>query len=293
MDKRRSGFSIIELVVVLMVGSVLTSIAISSFNGVSGRFATKGARQTFMAMNARAQAQAVEYGRIVRLNLDPDGDSVWLSRAGEVLEVVDFREEFDVDIRTSTDRRGTERVHERSRLRRHGMQQLQFSRDRHLFARIGHGFGSGPYARPDGGQLMFRLKASGPKAGARRADAGFSLVELVMALFVLAFGVIGLATTTLFITRQLTLAEVTTSRVAAIQSVMERIRATPYDSIKAGGDTIGPLVVSWAPTVTTAQTKSVQIVAVGPGQASISETQSTPMLSSAVTDTVMYRVLRP
>ena len=103
MDKRRSGFSIIELVVVLMVGSVLTSIAISSFNGVSGRFATKGARQTFMAMNARARAQAVEYGRIVRLNLDPDGDSVWLSRAGEVLEVVDFREEFNVDIRTSTD----------------------------------------------------------------------------------------------------------------------------------------------------------------------------------------------
>jgi len=53
MDQRRSGFSIIELVVVLMVGSVLTSIALTSFNGVSGRFATKGARQTFMAMNAR------------------------------------------------------------------------------------------------------------------------------------------------------------------------------------------------------------------------------------------------
>ena len=140
---------------------------------------------------------------------------------------------------------------------------------------------------------MFRVKASGPKAGAKRADAGFSLVELVMALFVLAFGVMGLATTTLFITRQLTLAEVTTSRVAAIQSVMERIRATPYDSIKAGGDTIGPLVVSWAPTATTAQTTSVEIVAVGPGQASISETGSTPMLSSAVTDTVMYRVLKP
>ena len=36
MDNRRSGFSIIELVVVLMVGSVLTSIAITEFNGVSG-----------------------------------------------------------------------------------------------------------------------------------------------------------------------------------------------------------------------------------------------------------------
>ncbi len=97
-----SGFSIIELVVVMMVGSVLTSIAMTSFNGVSGRFATTGARQTFVAMNARARAQAVEYGRTVRLNLDPDADSVWLSRAGEVLEVLDFREEFNVDIRTST-----------------------------------------------------------------------------------------------------------------------------------------------------------------------------------------------
>ncbi len=85
-----------------MVGSVLTSIAITSFNGVSGRFATKGARHTLMAMNARARAQAVEYGGTVRLNVDPGGDRVWLSRGNEVLEVVDFHEEFDVDIRTST-----------------------------------------------------------------------------------------------------------------------------------------------------------------------------------------------
>ena len=92
----------IELVVVLMVGSVLTSIAITSFNGISGRFATNGARQTFIAMNARARAQAVEYGRTVRLNLDPSGDSVWLSRGGDVLEVLDFGEEFDVNILTST-----------------------------------------------------------------------------------------------------------------------------------------------------------------------------------------------
>ena len=103
MDRRRSGFSIIELVVVIMVGSVLTSIAITSFNGVSGRFATKGALQTFMAMHARTRAHAVEYGQMVRLNLDPVGDSIWLSRAGDVLEVLDFGEEFNVDIRTSTD----------------------------------------------------------------------------------------------------------------------------------------------------------------------------------------------
>ncbi len=132
-----------------------------------------------------------------------------------------------------------------------------------------------------------------PDAVETRAKAGFSLVELVMAIFVLAFGVLGLATTTLFVTRQLTLSEVTTARAVAIQSVMERIHATPYDSIGAGGDTIGPMVISWSVTATTAQTKALRIVTVGPGLASISEGHPTPRLSNAVADTVVYRVLRP
>ena len=89
---------------------------------------------------------------------------------------------------------------------------------------------------------------SGPKSGDTRPRAGFSIIELVMALIVLAFGVVGLATTTLFITRQLTLAEVTTARATAARSVMERIRATPYDLIDSGGDTIGPMVISWTVT---------------------------------------------
>ena len=103
MNDRRSGFSIIELVVVLMVGSVLTSIAITEFNGVSGRFAVKGARQTLMSMHARARVQAVEFGQTVKLHVDPGGDSIWLSRDGEVLDVLDFGKEFKVDIQTSTD----------------------------------------------------------------------------------------------------------------------------------------------------------------------------------------------
>jgi len=99
----RSGFSIIELVVVLMVGSVLTSIAVKEFNGVSGRFAVKGARQTLMSMHARARMQAVELGQTVKLNIDPVGDSIWLSRGAVVLDVVDFGREFNVDVLTSSD----------------------------------------------------------------------------------------------------------------------------------------------------------------------------------------------
>ena len=92
-----------ELVVVLMVGSVLTSIAIQSFNGVTGRFAVKGARQTLLSLHARARAQAVEFGQTVRLDVDPGGDSIWLSHGSDLLDVVHFGEEFNVDVRTSTD----------------------------------------------------------------------------------------------------------------------------------------------------------------------------------------------
>ncbi len=136
---------------------------------------------------------------------------------------------------------------------------------------------------------------SGSESVDTRPRAGFSLIELVMSVIVLAFGVVGLATTTLFITRQLTVAEVTTARAVATRSVMERIRATPYDSLDVGGDTIGAMVVSWTATVNTAtvQDKAVRIVTVGPGLVSISEGQSAPMMSSAVADTVTYKVLKP
>ncbi|MCH7890029.1 MAG: prepilin-type N-terminal cleavage/methylation domain-containing protein [Gemmatimonadetes bacterium] len=133
----------------------------------------------------------------------------------------------------------------------------------------------------------------GSELGNIRDEAGFSLVELVMAVVVLAFGVVGLATTTLFITRQLTLAEVTTARVTAIQSVMERIRTTPYDSICEGTDTMGAIIVSWSETAHMAQTKAIRIVTMGPGLVSMSGGQSTPMMSSTVADTVVYRMLKP
>jgi hypothetical protein len=113
-----------------------------------------------------------------------------------------------------------------------------------------------------------------------------------MSVLVLAFGVVGLATTTLFITRELTMAEVTTARAAATRSAMERLRATPYGLIDSGGDTIGPMVVSWTVTATTPQIKTLDIVTVGPGRMRASEGQA-PMMSNAVADTLTYRVLRP
>ncbi len=102
MNHRRSGYTLLEMVVVILVGSVITSIAIASFNGVSGRFAVRGARSTFQGLHARARAQAIEFGRTVRLNVDVSGDSVWLSMGDRTLETVRFRNELNVDIQTSS-----------------------------------------------------------------------------------------------------------------------------------------------------------------------------------------------
>jgi prepilin-type N-terminal cleavage/methylation domain-containing protein len=126
-----------------------------------------------------------------------------------------------------------------------------------------------------------------------RGNAGFTLLELIMALTVLTFGVLGLASTTLIVTRELTVAETTTERTAVLQSVMERIRATPYNLISSGSDTIGPMMVSWTSTATSGQTTVVEIVSVGPGLAPASVEGQPPALSGSVTDTILYTVLRP
>ena len=133
----------------------------------------------------------------------------------------------------------------------------------------------------------------GSESAPTRPTAGSSLIELVMSVLVLAFGVVGMATTPLFITRQLTIAEVTTARATATRSVMERIRATPYDLIGPGSDTIGPMVISWTVTATTPQTTTLGIITVGPGRVPTSVSQSAPMLSSSVADTLLYKVLKP
>lgn len=60
MKRQRHGFSLIESVIAILIGSILTSIALSSYGSVRGTFAVRGARNTFAALHARAPAQAIE-----------------------------------------------------------------------------------------------------------------------------------------------------------------------------------------------------------------------------------------
>lgn len=97
MEDRR-GFTIIELLTVIVVGAILLTITITQFGTVSRRFAVREASNTFAALHARTRAHAIEVGQTIELHVDLDGDSVWIARNDTTLELVRLDQEFGVDV---------------------------------------------------------------------------------------------------------------------------------------------------------------------------------------------------
>jgi Tfp pilus assembly protein PilV len=118
---------------------------------------------------------------------------------------------------------------------------------------------------------------------------GFTIVELVIALIILSFGVLGLAGTTAFVVRQVTLADVNTERSAAQQEVIERLRATSTSTISNGSTTVGSFTVAWLATDSSTYGKTVRVITTGPG---LSKTASTPRLVNNVADTFTFVKLK-
>ncbi|MEX2467728.1 MAG: type II secretion system protein [Gemmatimonadota bacterium] len=99
MQRSRSGFTIIELIIAILVGSILTTIAMTQISGAQGRIAVKGARTTYASVHARARAHGIEMGENVMLHVESTGDSIWIEHDGDVLEKIHFGDEQNVDLR--------------------------------------------------------------------------------------------------------------------------------------------------------------------------------------------------
>lgn len=123
---------------------------------------------------------------------------------------------------------------------------------------------------------------------------GFTMVEVIIAIVILAFGLLGMAGTTAVLVRQITLADVATKRSAALQTTIERLRAADFNSLvttlQSGTDSVGPFQVQWAVTAPSNQWAEVEVITTGPGLGN--GTGGFPMLSNAVSDTFSYRILR-
>ncbi len=117
------------------------------------------------------------------------------------------------------------------------------------------------------------------------------MVELVVAVVILAVGVLGLAGTTALVIRQVTLADVNTARSAALQSVVETVRSTSYASVAAGSRTLGSFGVDWSVIDSTNVTKTVRVITQGPGI--LRDSTGIPALGRNVQDTFSFVVLKP
>jgi Tfp pilus assembly protein FimT len=91
----------IELLIVVTVGMILTGIAYRGFSGYMGKASARQARTSFAALHARARANAIEMGTTVQLNVDKDADSVWIQRGTTRIETIPFRRSLGVDIEGS------------------------------------------------------------------------------------------------------------------------------------------------------------------------------------------------
>jgi prepilin-type N-terminal cleavage/methylation domain-containing protein len=122
----------------------------------------------------------------------------------------------------------------------------------------------------------------------RSPTAGFSMVEVIIAIVILAIGVLGLAGTTAYIVRNVTLSDLMTERSAAFQTVVDQLQSLPFDSVGSGTDSIGVFAVRWTSTLDGPQNKVVTIITVGPGLARSPVPSNDPQQA----DTFEFRVLR-
>jgi prepilin-type N-terminal cleavage/methylation domain-containing protein len=122
----------------------------------------------------------------------------------------------------------------------------------------------------------------------RRADGGFSMIEVIVAMMVLTIGVLGLAGTTAYIVRQTTLGDLMTERSAAFQTVIDRLQSLPYDQVTSGSDVIGVFSITWTSTNDGPQNKVVEMITVGPGLGGALVPTNDPV----AVDTFTFRILR-
>lgn len=94
----RRGFTLLELLIVIVVGGILTSITFVSFSRVHGQLGSSAAATNFLSLHSQARAVAVERGGLATFILDQNAATVRIEFDGAVINQLDLGREFDVTV---------------------------------------------------------------------------------------------------------------------------------------------------------------------------------------------------
>ncbi len=97
MIRSREGFTVIELLIVMIIGSVLATIVSQSLSAYNRRRALDDSRAAVFHMAARARALGIDRGSAT-LDIDPGLDTVTLSQAGDTLAILDIDADYGADL---------------------------------------------------------------------------------------------------------------------------------------------------------------------------------------------------
>ena len=99
----RSGFSLVELLIVLAIGAILTSFAIPGYNKMTQAKNAQNARDNLVWMAARTRARAIERGQVWQLEIDPTLERARVRQRGVAVaqDSVTFSSEFKSELSTA------------------------------------------------------------------------------------------------------------------------------------------------------------------------------------------------
>lgn len=103
----------------------------------------------------------------------------------------------------------------------------------------------------------------------KNSKGGFTIVEVLIAIVILAVGMLALASTSIFATTQVRVADLKTERSLAVQQMVEQLRSIPFDSLRArtepNAQNVGSYKVWWTLTAQNTLLTRVTLFTKGPG----------------------------
>ena len=92
------GFSVLELLIVIAVAVLMSSIAFPVWARSQQKLDVRSAQGVFMSMQRRARVLAVERGESVRFNVSFPGDSIWITSSSGTEESMSLAREFGINM---------------------------------------------------------------------------------------------------------------------------------------------------------------------------------------------------